>query len=474
MILTTMDRPFKRTEHCELFGYEFFVNVSAPSLTNFGTQYFFNTLVLQAYQCDESIKYLVLATSLLDCQERGVLTRNKCQEYFQSHYSRALRNLSSRQDPDPAIVLMACLLLILCDEYNENRSGALQHMVAGRRILSGYAKKGAQYSDAIAELGLIFKRLESQTSELEGVALPKNARWDTPSLKSAKLRNESLSAKWDPPRPSLLHDGFHSLAAASHCLKYIVPACMAPANPDARLPISTFHSGGETTTRLNAWLVHFDALISSMTPHQAARQRADMHLLRTQFMCLCIMSRCDPYGREDAYDRYDKQFEHVLMKIAYTLEYNVAENEALKDRLLSPLFFVAMRYRAAAFRRRAIEYLRRCDWPGRRLATIAEQVVGLEESGDRDVVVCSDVPVSRRVRLLDVAFPDSTTMSSKKSKVGSRCAMSFAKSPYDGSNHGVHNFLWKDLPRDESVCESIRLLLARVLRFEIAVLGADV
>ncbi|ETN41333.1 uncharacterized protein HMPREF1541_03268 [Cyphellophora europaea CBS 101466] len=453
--------------HCELFAYQYFQEVSAPSLVNFGSHYFWNKLVIQVALEDEAIRHLVLATALLDCRERGVLGLDKANKYHDEHYRTALRTLGTRANPDPAILLMACLLFIVCEEFNQNRFGALQHIIAGRRIMSGYSHKDrVQCSDAIEELAPIFRRLEIQTGEFEQEILPKQLRWPFKDNSATWAKKAGMDPSWSRPKSSIFQ-GYASLAMASYCLRCLVPACQNPLTL-GKPPLTRFQIVPNITAKLNQWLVYFDEMVFRYGPKEAAANRVEVHLLRVHYMCLYAMSRCDPYLREELYDLYFSQFEHVMIKMSHLITEETTD--AVKERCLCPLFFVATHYRATAFRRMAIEYLRKCDWPGRRMAMVAEQMMKIEERAVPEVINCADVPPEARIRLIDISFPEAKSGDDTE---GALCMLTYSKAPHDGKNNDVQLFRWKDMPKDRSLQESVKQLLRRVMRYEILSIGDD-
>lgn len=439
--------------------------MAAPSLVNFGSHYFWNKLVLQAAVEDEAIRSLILATALLDCREQGVLKTPKIDTYYTEHYHRALRALGKRQRPDPTILLMACLLFVVCDEFNKNRMGALQHIVAGRRIMSGYDRKG-QYTDAIEELAPIFRRLEAQTGEFEQQILPKQLRWPFKDDSATWAKKAGMDPIWAKPRPSL-YQGYASLAMASYALRCIVPSCQNPQTL-GKPPLTRFHVVPNVTGQLNQWLLYFDQMVARFGPKEAAAKRLEVHLLRVHFVCLQTMSRCDPYLREDLYDIHFGNFEHAMVKLSHLITEETPD--PIKERCLCPLFFVASHYRSPEFRQRAIGYLRKCDWPGKRMATVAEQIMEIEERSVAGVMNCGDVPAESRIRLIDISFPESKSGDDSKDSL---CMLRYAKMPYDGKSNDVRLFPWEDMPKDSSVQDSVKQLLGRVMRYEILSISDD-
>ncbi|RSL40834.1 hypothetical protein CEP54_016002 [Fusarium duplospermum] len=94
---------------------------------NYGTEGFWGMVVLQASHVDESIKHLVIAAANLSSSNNVP---------FLAHYSRALQILSRSRNVDVIIILIACVLLSVCDELQNRGDSARRHILAGERILA--------------------------------------------------------------------------------------------------------------------------------------------------------------------------------------------------------------------------------------------------------------------------------------------------------------------------------------------------
>jgi hypothetical protein len=146
----------------------FFREICAPLLSTYGTSTLWNSLVLQACYIDESIKHLVIATSTLSYNRQFELDHSQESFLFLIHYGKALRLLSQYQRPNTAFILMACLLLAMCDELRQNVIGAHRHIEAGKRILGAYytQKSRAMIGLEMEEISLAFSQLSSSTSPI--------------------------------------------------------------------------------------------------------------------------------------------------------------------------------------------------------------------------------------------------------------------------------------------------------------------
>lgn len=400
-VLVVMEHPVpSKCDHEVVASFQFFVQVCAPSLLNFGSQRFWNELVLQACFVDESIKHLIIAASRLgwhrvieeDAEERPP----ENDTLFLSHYGKALKLLSQARDPDPAFLLMACLLLILCDEFRHNAFAALQHIIAGRNILATYEPKSVVREDtAIREIGLIFAKLETQTGELYSQVRPLPHTWPSFAQRRSWLEGDiqhfatPLDNKDD-------HKDFKSIDKAAQSLQAIAVECMSHQIPGPP-PSTRFHTVPTLTNQLNSWLDQYILLERSMRSLSSSVIVTSLYLLRNYHMCITLLSRCEPFGQEAAFDSYAGNFEHIMVTAGFLIR-------TTKIRIIPILFFVATRYRNASIRRRAIEMLKQCGLDGQILAKIALKVVRIEEKVVGNPIVCSDIPESARIRLINLVF----------------------------------------------------------------------
>ncbi|OQV01310.1 hypothetical protein CLAIMM_06691 [Cladophialophora immunda] len=369
-------------------AFRFFVQVCAPGMLNYGSHYFWNELVLQACHVDESIKHLTIAASRLGSYRllQPCKPPSDKDTVFLAHYGRALKLLSRSKNPDPGFLLMACLLLVLCDEFQENSFAAIQHLIAGRKILAAYRPAAASLhrsrstsnNAAIAELDQIFSRLELHTSELYHIARPQSMSWWCKG--DAATDSIPLYPQLEPLQL------WARIEEAARALQGLAFECTS-AQLDGAPPQTRFQIVPHLTARLNAWLDELTAFESDMYAHLTAAMLMDLHLLRTYHLCLHVLSRCGPFRQEAAFDAYAGTLEHVVVSCSLLVQ----------------------RRRTRCFRRRAVDLLRQCGLDGQILAQIAMRVVRVEEAGLAAPIVGSDVPAKNRIRLVDVGFDTAGT-----------------------------------------------------------------
>lgn len=419
-LLVVINSPGAVSSQCDreaVMAFKFFVQFCAPGMLNYGSYYFWNERVLQACHVDESIKHLTIAASRLG-KYRMFQQQQPCRQVpsdqdtvFLWHYGKALKLLSRSKNPDPGFLLMACLLLILCDEFQENSFAAIQHVIAGRKILAACRPTGLSPSPqrssgsnaaAIAELDQIFSRLELHTSEVYTMARPQSMSWWSKFCKGEApiVAADNLPLYY----PSLdRRQLWTRIEEAARALQEIGFECTA-LQLDGSPPQTRFQIVPDLTDKLNAWLDQLAAFESSMCAYLTSAMLTDLHLLRAYHLCLHVLSRCAPFrqGGEAAFDAYPGTLEHVVVSCSLLMRRRRA-------RLMPMLFLVATRYRNASFRRRAIDMLRQCGLDGQILAKIALRVVRLEESGLVAPIVSSDIPLANRIRLVNVGFDGAST-----------------------------------------------------------------
>ncbi|KIW09811.1 hypothetical protein PV08_11912 [Exophiala spinifera] len=387
LVIQVPRSPPPHARYIDLRIFDCYHRLLAPTLLNYGGEHFWNRLVLQACHHDEGINHLIMATTWAGIRNSKILlpgidSPNAGLNYF-SHYGKGLEMLGRAESPDPGVILMACLILMLCDELQENQYGALRHLMSGRKMITSYmSRNDRRYSDtSIAEIVRMFSRLELHTGEINHIATGRSLE----ILKSGAVPTRSSER---------LFFKFGSVDEAVNTLHRI-------AIDGARLqlncspPASRFHVVPNLTLRLNDWLHRF---CSSEVGTQKERQ-----ILRLYHLSLDTLSRCAPFNNESAFDVYLSNIEQLVI-VCNLRVFSTTPS------LIPVLFFVATRYRSASVRRRAIELLRSCGTDGRILAAIAMKVVWVEERNVSEPITSADIPEGDRIRLVGMhtgASPDS-------------------------------------------------------------------
>lgn len=176
VVATGSDRP--ECDSKARSAFRFFCEVCAPFLADYGTHALWNSLVPQACHSDESIKHLVIATSSLRSQQPHPTLRLAQSPMFLIHYGKALRLLSQDRNLDTAIILIACILLIICDMLQQKYDNVNQHLLAGRRIIAAYhnQRSSPRHNLAIEEITSAFSGLELRIEGLRHHLIQRDTR----------------------------------------------------------------------------------------------------------------------------------------------------------------------------------------------------------------------------------------------------------------------------------------------------------
>ncbi|KIV78872.1 hypothetical protein, variant [Exophiala sideris] len=443
-------------EYIARTAFQYFREVCAPALSNYGSGHFWSRLVLQACHHDESIKHLIIAASCLGAQDYPLLqsTSSKGCPLYLSHYGRALKLLSRATSPDPAVVLMACLLLVLCNELQRKPDAAVQHILAGKNILASYtAQQQIQTSAAIAEIAPIFLQLERHTASFHGsdmtTSLPATlSDSESPSTPGSVAQVTDPGGQVDLSAPVTFTD----INDAAISLQAIASACIATPRLEEPPPATVFHTVPVLTASLNSWLEHFATFEASHTEETSPFLTANHQILRMYHTILHILSRCVPYFAETGFDACTGTMERLILTSIQLVQLTPA-------RLIPIMFFVATQCRNASIRRRAVEMLRQCGPEGRMLARIALKVVQIEERGVEEPITCADIPESKRVKVTDV----------QHDSLGDGYILLFRRYPYGQDTPIEYCSVSKQSMTsmdDVPSCTSLPLLLQAVLNFD--------
>lgn len=408
----------------------YFQHVIAPSLLNLDSGSFWSRTALQTCRQEDSLKHLIIAVSLADEQRmcsQGNFPNEGCRHLY--HYGKALKLLSSQQKPEVWLILMASLLLCVHEDLQSRGFSALQHIKSGRTILRTYhqgqlLRSGSIHPTASSvqkELVLIFSKLERQTWEFDpetfnGLSLADLCRAN-PTSEFDTTHGQKLDSYKDKAFPSYTTKytlqstlfswttAFESLENANRWLYNLRPRCIA-SQAMAQPPATRFHIVPTITYQLNMWLESLHVFIRLASQTLSEEDYVTISVLRTFQLCLHILSQTFPFHSETLFDKHSHVLEHVIQKLPFYFD--------LTDIDLAPaLWLGATKSRNPAYRRQAVDMLRRADQkpgacPGRGeiLARAAEEIIKIEERDLGPVLSCSDVPEQNRMRVFGLELVD--------------------------------------------------------------------
>lgn len=393
-------------------AFQQFVNF-VPMLTNFASAELWNTYILQMSHAEAAIHHIILAVGhLLSTHKPAVgetmILEERNQQMIYHHYGKALQSLTNSPDPDVNIVLLACLIFCLFEELQGNCYPAIQHIVAGRDIMSKHVRKRKSsttsdnlaaiktspgWNPLLAQLLQVYKRLETHVAVLESRALNPIARIPLSGYTEQEVESYRVSRKrlcWEPYQDSSFSvddinstlPEFANMDDASRYLAKLAAVCVATeANSSSNTPHvwhTTFLVSSRRALLLNHWLEAFNRMMSTYSAKDITiNDRVNCHILRLYQSCLAFMNQAKDIGQEIIFDYNKVVFDSIMFR--KTILISMTQEE-----LIPPLFFVATRCRVGYLRRTAVDDLRRCGLEGEFLADIAEQFIDVEESSHLD------------------------------------------------------------------------------------------
>ncbi|KAH6874432.1 hypothetical protein B0T10DRAFT_521894 [Thelonectria olida] len=285
-------------------------------------------------------------------------------------YSRALRlvqlELSSLYHGTvPCIV--ACLFLSCAEALQQRLDKGLLHLQGAFTLMTSRAGSNAKAMIDMEGVSLLFQKFDLHSATYALGRAP-----DLPPLPSP-TPDVLLSKPPDQVLFSVLHSCYHFTSAASR-YKYV---------SNRLVPPELLIEQGRQLANLKQWLSY----------HAAPADSEHLLVLRVQCLAALIYAANILEPRESAFDCYSPEFEDIISS-AETLAQYPNDDTSLGTRpglpnftpemgIIHPLYFAALKYRHPAWRRRAIDLLRKSGregpWCGDIEAAVVSAIVRVEE-----------------------------------------------------------------------------------------------
>jgi hypothetical protein len=353
-------------------------------------------------------------------------------------YSFALRALQRDVESQPhgsVPLLLACVLLSSAELLQRHYSNAMTHLRGAFEILSNRPKTIPRPAASNVRLPNHFPR----SSENDGNFLPKDGV--ALLFQALDTHRPSYVLGRPPCLPACLPDIVHRRPLESRglrdlsmqlvpiihsCYHFIGKAAEYKYLPRNSLPPEILVEEGRCIATLSLWLQALDRNV--LSPRADARHKSSLGtcrhamMLRTQCLIMIICTSTITSPLETTFDMYASHFQQIVENSAEALG---NEREHLTGvgqfsggpGVTQPLFFTALWYRHAVWRRKAINLLRDAGregpWDGQLLAAIATRAVEIEEtalaSTSLDQIVPTRLPEGGRLHgcVMDVEARDS-------------------------------------------------------------------
>jgi hypothetical protein len=392
-------------------GLDFFhQNVAAKLDGHFDTS-FWSKLVLQLSHSESSIRHAVSAISVIYKDVESPLQHStgyaNTNYEAQREWNTAMKCLSARiqAHPNSNLVPLACCLLFTCIEFLKgNGEASMLHIQSGLGILGALRRN----SDA----GLNFS--SSDGKAIQDYIIPIFSRLSV--IYALAGRTTSLTYafadKMDSPQENIA-DSRRRLAEISNtCLRFISKAGAKAAM--FQIDVNDLIQQTKLQTRLEAWRNQLDELCERLQAAGNSVKQDALNLLLVQYKVIYIWMRVCVTAGELATDSYHADFEEFLHYAEQLARPGAAmatpQPLSFELQTLAPLYYVALKCRHLAMRRRALELLRLAPrreglWNGHYAFVTAKRIIELEETQLNDQGLPDET-----VRVHGLPLPDNESL----------------------------------------------------------------
>lgn len=152
--------PIQRRDEQQAF--QFFVTTTirrfhlrdGSCITEIRVDEFWNPVVLQITKSEPAIKHILLAWAELHRRIQYDLIAPEEPfetEFFWQNHCQALRLLGGRKKIDVSVILMACIMFCILENFRGNRDTFLQHLMSGIRILDEYDRSSPSVKEGVCD-----------------------------------------------------------------------------------------------------------------------------------------------------------------------------------------------------------------------------------------------------------------------------------------------------------------------------------
>ena len=376
--------------------------------------------------CEEPVirnAIIALGTLHEDYQQRdGKYSNDLIKEPSHQHalhlYGTALRQLNKQLNegnkPQAKLAIISSILFSCFEVLRRNNMAAVIHYQAGMRELMrqmNVAQKEAEASPPKTSLSTKFNRsskgpvLQSIPSEDLDIMLRVFARYDiqacTFSPKRAERINTTHALNSQPPTSFTLTEVRNHLDNLLISVYQLAKSDLAMYRywPTASVPWEWRLRRDEGIDTFEAWQSAIENFFSTAESRLSPSDFRSLLGMRMQIkVALMMLKTCIDSGPEFTFDQYYSDFLDIVTRIEnMTLKLQFPEAKPLENEttsftmdlgIIHPLFFVALKCRDYALRRRAITQLRKSGregvWEGPIMAVLAERLVEMEEGSIDD------------------------------------------------------------------------------------------
>lgn len=378
---------------------EFFYHKTAPQLSGFFGQSFWNGSVLYFSLTEAAIRQSIIALSTLHETVTSVdsltlpSTKDRLLFSLQS-YNRAIQLLLKKAHDSSSIpvVILASIVLTCVECLRGNATAAVIHITCGTRMLRTWREK---FGEPRISWGLCHKTFESSFIEKELAPILSSL-----SISTAEFSPSCPEVYLNPVDPSgclTLGNEFRSLGEARAGLIDVITAAMKIIRcvDQARVGGGPSHHSPIEVYRLKAtlhhWKANFDDLVRRRAPSWDEQERGAANFVRITWHSTNVGLSVSLAANEMEWDAYKSDFEEIIQLV----ESLMSNSEQFPDEasktfsfeigLISPFHAVAWKCRWPHLRRKGLALLlktprRECLFDAELYYAIFSRIMAIEEA----------------------------------------------------------------------------------------------
>jgi len=346
---------------------DFFFHQTAPSLSGFFCQSFWNGSLPRLNLAEPAIRYATIALTSMHMDE--VLPASvEIHRFGMEYYNKAIHSLleKSKVDPDAtAIFSMACILFICLEFLRGHIDEALLHIDSGVKMLKSWRDK---HGYPKAPLGQGYSSFEADLIETE---LAPIFSWLTiilaifgrPSqaifLNPVDLEGNSLQQQPSPRNVGEARAGLVDIV--NQGMKYSESIEAGKYQREAQAKDTAKRD--RLAQMLAQWNHGFETLVASQWPHWSKAERRAANLMRTIFLTASIWNDVCLSPNETAWDKHKEKFEQIITLSEVIVKDTIEHESGLSLRfsfefgIIPPLHLAVWKCRYPLLRRRALTLL---------------------------------------------------------------------------------------------------------------------
>ncbi|KAE8420762.1 hypothetical protein BDV36DRAFT_292953 [Aspergillus pseudocaelatus] len=398
---------------------DFFHAKTAVAFSGFFDSVLWSYLIPQISEGEPTIRHAMVAIGAIHAQyqiaaDRTMADPSSTNEFVLQQYNKAIRHLMDRMSTagsqDWELTLTTCCLFVCLEILQANKTGALDHIDAGLKILYQHEqKRGAtgRTTELYKELRRLYSKFNLEASFMGRSLYPLETPSQDVTASDVVLANLSHARSY---LDNLMNKGLAFIRSVDLDRK--------PRDPELQHKLELEQQ--KICDEFDTWLVGLNKLIQRMGPWIQQNDLRASLILKIYYHTSLIWVKAVLARDENVFDLYISDFDAVVdyagRVIQLTVEIDERTNNqsmfCLEGEVIGPLYYAAIKCRNPVIRRKAIDLLLHYGkiegmWNAKRYAAVANLVMEVEESACSGVIE-SERDVDLQARVYDSLQPEVT------------------------------------------------------------------